>query len=159
MCKKKDKFYIQTNPHYQKNGNWFKKQVVGINSIATIMPKMIKTAGIESSKRLTNNSARKHLLTKLACTCSSIHEQCNVQLSGRKNITTKMLRKRQNKISDILSHSGKTMKITTTPLDMESSARTTSTITSTPIAILIPEVLYSSWINNNPKSEPNTISS
>ena len=57
----KDDFYIQVNNYYNKTGIWFKKQIVGINKISGIIPKMIKEAGITRDKRLTNTSAKKHL--------------------------------------------------------------------------------------------------
>jgi hypothetical protein len=66
------------------------------------MPRMINAAGIESDKKLTNTSARKHLLTKLAD--SNIPDRPIVQISGHKNIASinsyaQMSRKRQNEIS------------------------------------------------------------
>ena len=103
---KDDKFYIQANNSSNKTGIWFKKQIVGINKISGIMPKMIKEAGITSDRRLTNTSARKHLLTKLAD--HNIPDRQIVQISGHKNISSinhyaHMSRKRQSEISDIMS--------------------------------------------------------
>lgn len=102
---KDDKFYIQANNSYNQTGIWFKKQIVGISKISGIMPKMIKEAGITSDKRLTNTTARKHLLTKLAD--HNIPDRQIVQSSGHKNISSinhyaQMSRKRQNEISDIM---------------------------------------------------------
>jgi len=67
---------------------------------------MIKEAGIASDKCLTNTTARKHLLTKLAD--HNIPDRQIVQSSGHKNISSfnhyaQMSRKRQNEISDIMS--------------------------------------------------------
>lgn len=103
---KDDKFYIQANNSYNNTGIWFKKQIVGISKFSGIMPKMIKEAGITSDKRLTNTSARKHLLTKLAD--HNIPDRQIVQISGHKNISSinhyaQMSRKRQSEISNIMS--------------------------------------------------------
>ena len=106
MLKDDDKFYILANNSYNKTGIWFKKQIVGISEISAIMPKMIKEAGITSDKRLTNTTARKHLLTKLAD--HNIPDRQIVQISGHRNISSinhyaQMSRKRQNEIFDIMS--------------------------------------------------------
>jgi hypothetical protein len=58
--------------------------------------------------------------------------------------THKMSRKRKNEISDMLSNSGKTVKITATPSDLEISPRTMSTLTSTQLTAPSPY----SFLNN-----------
>ena len=98
-------------------------------------------------KKLTNTSARKHLLTKLSD--SNIPDRQIVQISGHKNIASinsyaQMSRKRQNEISDISSNSGKTVKITATPSDLKIFVRTMSTLTSTPLTAPSPY----SFLNN-----------
>jgi hypothetical protein len=62
---------------------------------------MIKAAGIESDKKLTNTSARKHLLTKLAD--SNIPDRLIVQIikDVSKNMTKKILVNQQERINAI----------------------------------------------------------
>lgn len=70
------------------------------------MKKMVKESGLQSHKRLTNISARKHLLTKLSD--SNIPDKKIMQISGHKNVPSinqyaELSRKRQQQISNIMS--------------------------------------------------------
>lgn len=106
LYKGDDQFYLQSNINYKESCQWFKKQPVEQNKISTIMKKMTENSGIGKDKRLTNTSARKHLITKLSD--ANIPDRQIVQISGHKNIQSinsyaQLSRKRQHEISDIMS--------------------------------------------------------
>lgn len=67
-CKPSDPFYlapVTKDKHPTTAQPWFMNQPVGKNKLYSIMKTMISKANIQTDKRLTNTSARKHLCQKL----------------------------------------------------------------------------------------------
>ncbi|XP_052230266.1 uncharacterized protein LOC127844242 [Dreissena polymorpha] len=68
-CKPSDPFYIATHTmqsNIKPSDQWFKRQPIEQNKLTSIMKRMAKAAGLPEDKRLTNHSARKHLVQKLS---------------------------------------------------------------------------------------------
>jgi len=63
FCNAEDPFYIATNLH--TGGGWFKRQPVGIHTIAKFVPRMAAAAGLGDGRILTNTSYRKQLAVRL----------------------------------------------------------------------------------------------
>ena len=82
-----DPFYVspvtkEKNPG--SNDKWFKCQAVGINKIGSLMKNMAVHIPSSTGKRLTNHSARKHLVQKL--TNSNVPPTHIMQITGHKNV-------------------------------------------------------------------------
>lgn len=89
-CGNDDPFYLATHTKYadaEKSApediTWFKKQPIGINKLQSLMPKMSEKAGI---RRLTNHSARKHLVQKLSN--AGVHPNQIMQVTGHRNVNS-----------------------------------------------------------------------
>ena len=82
-------YYVATTTvhHPLPQEIWFKRNQVGVNKLSSMMKRMVERAGLNPDKKLTNHSARKHLVQKL--------NDFNVPA---------------NQIMQISSHSSKTMK-------------------------------------------------
>lgn len=63
---------------------WFKRMAIGKNTLGSVMTQMAKHANISGCKRLTNHSARKHLLQKLVN--ANVPPTHIMQISGHKNV-------------------------------------------------------------------------
>ena len=82
-----DPFYVspvtkEKNPG--SNDKWFKCQAVGINKIGSLMKNMAVHIPSSTGKRLTNHSARKHLVQKL--TNSNVPPTHIMQITGHNNL-------------------------------------------------------------------------
>ncbi|KAK3088308.1 hypothetical protein FSP39_017339 [Pinctada imbricata] len=106
-CNAADPFYIATNTvqsSMKANAHWFKRQPIGVNKLSSTMKRMTSIAGIE--KKLTNHSARKHLLQKLSE--NNVPAYQIMQITGHRNIQSinnySLINETQQKaISKILS--------------------------------------------------------
>lgn len=90
FCNPEDPFYLATNTKLVEAATtaseaitWFKRQPIGINKLSTIMAKMSENAGI---RRLTNHSARKHLVQKLSD--AGIPANQIMQVTGHRNVNS-----------------------------------------------------------------------
>ena len=84
-CNEGDPFYIATHTLQscmKANSQWFKRQPIGVNKLSSIMKRMAAIAGIE--KKLTNHSARKHLVQKLSE--NNVPANQIMQITGHRNI-------------------------------------------------------------------------
>lgn len=81
-----DPFYIASTTVHNPSSRepWFKRNPVGVNKLGTFMKRMVGHAGLVSQKRLTNHSARKHLVQKLSD--KNVPANHIMQMSGHKNI-------------------------------------------------------------------------
>jgi hypothetical protein len=89
-CSPTDPFYLATNTRLidaattaDEHLAWFKRQPIGVNKLSTIMAKMSESAGI---RRLTNHSARKHLVQKLSD--AGIPANQIMQVTGHRNVNS-----------------------------------------------------------------------
>lgn len=87
FCNPDDPFYLAT--HTQQcamthKDQWFKRQPIGVNKLGSIMKRMTTSAGIVGEKKLTNHSARKHLVQKLSE--NNVPANQIMQITGHKNI-------------------------------------------------------------------------
>ncbi|XP_062604368.1 zinc finger MYM-type protein 4-like [Saccostrea cucullata] len=87
FSKPDDPFYLAT--HTQQHAmsvkeQWFKRQPVGVNKLASLIKRMANAAGIGGDKKLTNHSARKHLVQKLSE--NNVPPNQIMQITGHKNI-------------------------------------------------------------------------
>lgn len=111
-----DAFFLSVNEAKSSltDRAWFKKQNMGINKIYSLMRSMKAKANLPATKRLTNHSARKHLLQKL--------NDCNIppnqiiQISGHNNVNSvnnycSINSKQQANISSILANTSKSTSI------------------------------------------------
>lgn len=133
--KPQDPFYLATNTRLtdvtesvEKNITWFKRQPIGQNKLSSIMPKMTEAAGI---RRLTNHSARKHLVQKL--NDAGVPPNQIMQVTGHKNIHSinnysSLSLHQQKNISDIISERQTMTDITNEP-HPSTSKQTNTTIT------------------------------
>ena len=66
-CRPEDPYYISTHSrgHPRPGEQWFRRQPIGVNKLGSIMKNMASAAKLSSEKKLTNHSARKHLVQKL----------------------------------------------------------------------------------------------
>jgi hypothetical protein len=87
-CSDDDPFYIATNSRLSNaeqtpsdTDKWYRAQPIGVNKLGSIMSKMSEKAGI---RRLTNHSARKHLVQKL--NDAGVPANQIMQITGHKNI-------------------------------------------------------------------------
>ena len=84
-CNEGDPFYIATHTLQscmKTNSQWFKRQPIGLNNLSSTMKRMAAIAGIE--KKLTNHSARKHLVQKLSE--KNVPANQIMQITGHRNI-------------------------------------------------------------------------
>ena len=68
-CKPEDPLYLATHTiqgSVKPTNQWFKRQPIGVIKISTIMKQMSINAGLSPNKKLSNHSARKHLVQKLS---------------------------------------------------------------------------------------------
>jgi hypothetical protein len=82
-----DPFYIATHTKQavmRPGEQWFKRQPIGENKLTSIMKNMAKSAGLSDSKKLTNHSARKHLVQKLSE--NQVPANQIMQITGHRNI-------------------------------------------------------------------------
>ena len=82
-----DPFYLATNTNQssmKKNDQWFKRQPIGVNKLSTTMRRMSLNAGLPPNKKLTNHSARKHLVQKLSD--NNVPPTEIMQITGHKNV-------------------------------------------------------------------------
>ena len=104
-------FYVATRTvplRDPENDKWFINQRVGRKKLSKMMKQMQITGELNPAKRLTNHSARKHLVQKLRD--SDVAPTDIMQISGHKNIQSvltysKMSEKQHRVCSDILSKS------------------------------------------------------
>ncbi|KAK3093435.1 hypothetical protein FSP39_015689 [Pinctada imbricata] len=84
-CNAEDPFYVATHTvqsSMKSNAQWFKRQPIGVNKLSSTMKRMTSIAGIE--KKLTNHSARKHLVQKLSE--NNVPANQIMQITGHRNI-------------------------------------------------------------------------
>lgn len=101
-------FYLAVNnvqPFFLSIRPWFKAQPIGINKLNSILKDMVNDAHLEN-KRLTNHSARKHLVQKL--NDNEIAPTQIMQITGHRNVNSvnnysSLSDKQQENISSILS--------------------------------------------------------
>jgi hypothetical protein len=77
-----DPFYLAPKTSAIKTDQWFLRQRIGQKKLATLMKSMSSAAGVD--RRLTNHSARKHLVQKLRD--SGAKPTDIMQISGHKNV-------------------------------------------------------------------------
>ena len=86
FCCPNDPFYLapRTASQRQNDTTWYMKMTIGEKKLGSFIKCMAAAAGLESQKRLTNHSTRKHLVQKLRD--SGIAPTDIMQISGHKNI-------------------------------------------------------------------------
>lgn len=86
FCKSEDPFYIATNTkkYLEPGDKSFKKQPIGVNKLTSLMSRMATAAGLSVEKKLSNHSARKHLVQKL--TEHNVPPTHIMQITGHKNV-------------------------------------------------------------------------
>ena len=87
FCKPEDPLYLATHTiqgSMKPTDQWFKRQPIGVNKISTIMKRMSINAGLPPNKKLTNHSARKHLVQKLSD--NNVPPTEIMQITGHKNV-------------------------------------------------------------------------
>ena len=78
--------FLSTGPFYlalidnPQTSVWYKRQRLGTNSIDSMMRNIIKNSKVESTKKLTNHSARKTLVKKLRT--ANVERQSIIQVTG-----------------------------------------------------------------------------
>ena len=111
-------FYLAVN-HTRKKGSakkWFKSAPVGSNKLNTLMKTMASKANL-NNERLTNHSARKHMIQKL--NDHEIPPTHIMQLSGHRNVQSitnysSLNLNQQKNMSGILSRTSQTQMTTST---------------------------------------------
>lgn len=63
---------------------WFLSQPVGVNKLRSLMKKMKEEAGLDPDRKLTNSSARKHMISKL--NSANVAPTNIMQITGHKNV-------------------------------------------------------------------------
>ena len=83
-----DPFYLATNTTGQPRMGeaWFKRQPVGKNKLGGLMKNMCSRANLSTDKKITNHSARKHMIQTLSS--QGVPPNQIMQISGHKNITS-----------------------------------------------------------------------
>lgn len=125
-CNADDPFYIapRTIPLKNQNtDNWYIKQRIGIKKLGGLMKSMATKAGLDPNKRLTNHSARKHLVQKLRD--NNVAPTDIMQITGHKNVQSvinysTISDKKQIECSSIISNRK--------PVPSQPSASTSSSI-------------------------------
>ena len=87
FCKPEDPLYLATRTiqgSMKPTDQWFKRQPIGVNKISTIMKRMSINAGLPPNKKLSNHSARKHLVKKLSD--NNIPPTEIMHITGHKNV-------------------------------------------------------------------------
>ena len=82
-------FYLATNIHSNLYDSkpWFKAQPLGVNKLNSLAKDMAKQANLDqTNKRITNHSARKHLVQKL--NDNNVPANQIMQITGHKNINS-----------------------------------------------------------------------
>ena len=110
-------FYLGIN-HTKTDSSkkhWFKSAPMGVNKLNTLMNTMASKANI-NNERLTNHSARKHMIQKL--NNSEIPPTHIMQLNGHKNVQSitnysSLNLNQQKNISGILSRASSQTQVTT----------------------------------------------
>lgn len=104
-----DPFYIapRTTALKKDTDPWFLRQKVGMKKLGSIMKMMALKGGLDPNKRLTNHSARKHLVQKLRD--NNIPPTDIMQMTGHRNVQSvinysSISDKRQLECSAILSN-------------------------------------------------------
>lgn len=109
-CNPEDPFYIASTHTNQNNlgpnGQWFKRQPIGINKLNGLMKTMVKAAGLPEDKKLSNRSARKHHEQKLGVNNSPPTQI--MQITGHHNLQSvnnynQINEVQHNQISQVLS--------------------------------------------------------
>jgi hypothetical protein len=80
-------YYLATvtnNKNPKKNEKWFLAQPVGVNKLKNLMKVMKTDAGLDRERRLTNTSARKHMITTL--NSFNVPPTNIMQITGHKNV-------------------------------------------------------------------------
>lgn len=86
---------------------WFKEMPMGINNIYSLTKKMVQSCpDIEGGRKLTNHSARKHLIQKLQD--KGVENAQIMQISGHKNVASintysRLNEQQQKSISEVLT--------------------------------------------------------
>ncbi|XP_052795374.1 transcriptional regulator QRICH1-like [Mya arenaria] len=92
FCTSDDPFYIaprtSSQSHVYDHEKWFVKMKLGEKKLGGLLKKMASDGGLDSNKRITNHSTRKHLVQKLRD--SGIAPTDMMQISGHKNIQSIM---------------------------------------------------------------------
>ena len=121
-------FYLGIN--YTKTDgskiHWFKSAPMGVNKLNTLMKTMASKANI-NNERLTNHSARKHMIQKL--NDSEIPPTHIMQLSGHKNVQSitnysSLNLKQQKNISCILTRASSSTATNETAATSTCSSKT-----------------------------------
>ncbi|CAH3191091.1 unnamed protein product [Porites evermanni] len=123
-------FYLGIN-HTKTDGSkkhWFKSAPMGVNKLNTLMKTMASKANI-NNERLTNHSARKHMIQKL--NDSEIPPTHIMQLSGHKNVQSitnysSLNLNQQKNISGILSRASSQTQVTTATNETAAASTCTS---------------------------------
>jgi len=108
----KSPFYLAVNNENPKPGQmWFKCSPLGVNSLRTMLKNMIRDSGLETDKKLVNNSTRKHLVQKLVD--NDIPPNEIIQITGHKNVNplynySSLSDKKQQQLSAVLSNAAST---------------------------------------------------
>ena len=106
-------FYLAVNnlqPSSLSIRAWFKAQPIGVNKLNSLLKDMVNEARLgQENKRLTNHSARKHLVQKLDD--NKIPPTQIMQITGHRNVNSvnnysSLSDKQKEKISSILSFRG-----------------------------------------------------
>lgn len=120
FCHTEDPFYIATSTKtvLQLGDQSFKRQPIGINKLTSLMRRMATAAGLPADKKLSNHSARKHLVQKLSE--ANVPPTHIMQITGHKNVQSinnySHINELQHKhISSILSNSDTSMPLNENP--------------------------------------------
>lgn len=87
FCNPDDPFYLATHTNQMSmkpTDQWFKRQPIGVNKLSTTMRRMSVNAGLPPDKKLSNHSARKHLVQKLSD--NNVPPTEIMQITGHKNV-------------------------------------------------------------------------
>ena len=80
-------FYLAVNNEIPKPGQmWFKCSPLGVNSLRSMLKNRIRDSGLETDKKLVNQSTRKHLVQKLVD--NDIPPNEIMQITGHKNVNS-----------------------------------------------------------------------
>lgn len=109
-CKPDDPFYLATHTFQgsmKPTDQWFKRQPIGVNKLSTTMKRMSVNAGLPTDKKLSNHSARKHLVQKLSD--NNVPPTEIMQITGHKNVQSvnnysSLNENKHKQISNILSN-------------------------------------------------------
>ena len=119
--KPEDPLYLATHTmqgSMKSTDQWFKRQPIGVNKISTIMKRMSVNAGLPPNKKLTNHSARKHMIQKLSD--HNVPPTEIMQLSGHKKVESvnnysDLSEKKHKNISKLMSNTTSTYQAQPNP--------------------------------------------